>query len=502
MIQFELDIEHKYKEKTLGVYKLRANKPLTIIGSNKNADIQLIGEEIEGIHATIELNENKWMISDVSGESGVWIKKEPILSYDVQTQTVVHISGHSLTLKPNYIDKNLFAAAPILDKENKKQKTFHQVVVKKFGFVVESELLKVKESFKYKIGGQRYEFRPPAGNEWKVKSFNTVSVHQRLIESHQLKDSTKDKLMTIIDPSLKVPMGVAFVFMMLIAALIYFVPQDPELADVPTIEENKYTKIIYKPKTKKEKKKAAQTRKKLLAGKANKATPEPAPLTQSNPEKKKQAQAKPGTRSTISKSSKMRISKLLGKITKRASKNAIAIQTAGVAANSKKTLGPALSSGNKIANIKPNGGGGKSHSISGVSTGGKAGGKGSYRGLSGFASGSIGGSNVGIIEEETEIQGGLSKEQIARVIKSKLGQIRYCYERQLSSNPDLYGKILVNFIINASGKVEKNRIKKSTMGNSMVEGCVLRKMAGWKFPKPVGGTQVKVTYPFLLKSTN
>ena len=102
--------------------------------------------------------------------------------------------------------------------------------------------------------------------------------------------------------------------------------------------------------------------------------------------------------------------------------------------------------------------------------------------------------------EETVIEGGLDRDVIADVIKRNLGQIRYCYERQLSSNPDLYGKLLVKFTIDAGGGVMEPKIDTSTLKSSLVEGCVLRRMAGWKFPLPKGGTQVRVSYPFLFKA--
>src|SRR5690606_29254801 len=107
----------------------------------------------------------------------------------------------------------------------------------------------------------------------------------------------------------------------------------------------------------------------------------------------------------------------------------------------------------------------------------------------------VGNSSVGIIEEETEIQGGLDREVIARVIQSQLGQIRYCYERQLSARPDMYGKVLVRFTIGADGSVVTQNIGTSTLNNAMVEGCMLRRVAAWRFPQPQGGTSVLVTYP-------
>ena len=109
---------------------------------------------------------------------------------------------------------------------------------------------------------------------------------------------------------------------------------------------------------------------------------------------------------------------------------------------------------------------------------------------------------MGLLEDEGEITGGLDREVIAQYIKSRLGEILYCYERQLSANPDLYGKVAVKFSIAGTGAVETQRIGDTTLKNATVEGCILQKVAKWKFPTPEGGTKVLVTYPFLFKSTN
>jgi TonB family protein len=146
-------------------------------------------------------------------------------------------------------------------------------------------------------------------------------------------------------------------------------------------------------------------------------------------------------------------------------------------------------------------GGGASEKIAGVGTLGKGGGSSAYKGAGSLARGTVGTADVGIIDEESEVEGGLDKEVIARVIQGQLGQIRYCYERQLSANPDLYGKVLVKFTIGAQGSVVAQTIGTSSLNNAMVEGCILRRVAGWQFPQPKGGTNVLVTYPFLFKST-
>jgi hypothetical protein len=136
----------------------------------------------------------------------------------------------------------------------------------------------------------------------------------------------------------------------------------------------------------------------------------------------------------------------------------------------------------------------------GVGTIGKGGsGVGGFGNLKG---GNAGKAGIGLIEDESEISGGLDREVIAQYIKSQLGQILYCYERQLSANPDLFGKVAVRFTISGNGQVEEQKIGDTTLKNKTVESCILGKISKWKFPEPKGGTKVLVTYPFMFRSTN
>lgn len=137
-----------------------------------------------------------------------------------------------------------------------------------------------------------------------------------------------------------------------------------------------------------------------------------------------------------------------------------------------------------------------------VGTTGRGGGHGTGHFGGGLNQGKTGQGGVGLIEEESEIVGGLDREVIAQYIKTQLGQILYCYERQLSASPELYGKIAVKFTIAGTGSVETQAINDTTLKNNNVENCILNKIAKWKFPEPRGGTKVLVTYPFLFKSTN
>lgn len=195
-----------------------------------------------------------------------------------------------------------------------------------------------------------------------------------------------------------------------------------------------------------------------------------------------------------------RISQLLGKVSAQAARSREVVIANGLKAGD----GP---SGRTLAALGrvDRGGGDWSAAANGtgvtVSTAGRGGGKG-LSGMGGLSAGNTGSAGVGLIEDESEITGGLDREIIAQTIKTYLGQILYCYERQLSASPDLFGKVAVRFTIGPSGAVETQAIGDTTLKNAAVEGCILNKVAGWRFPAPSGGTKVMVSYPFLFKSTN
>lgn len=103
------------------------------------------------------------------------------------------------------------------------------------------------------------------------------------------------------------------------------------------------------------------------------------------------------------------------------------------------------------------------------------------------------------LEDEALIEGGLDKDQIAAVIQRHLGEVIYCYEQGLQSKPKLNGRVGIHFVIGGSGRVNTALIQQSSLNSTMVEGCIVNKLRNWKFPQPVGGVNVKVTYPFVLR---
>jgi hypothetical protein len=167
----------------------------------------------------------------------------------------------------------------------------------------------------------------------------------------------------------------------------------------------------------------------------------------------------------------------------------------------------------KSEEISSGGVGGGSVNVNAISAGLSAGGGGKAGSLKGFANGKgtgIGsgsgfsgkGFDMSLGGDEAEAIGGLDKALIAAVVQSNIGQIKHCYERQLIVDPNIFGKIVAQWTINKDGLVSTSSVKKTTMNSKAVENCILGKIKNWNFPKPKGGGQVIVSYPFLFKSLN
>ncbi len=105
-----------------------------------------------------------------------------------------------------------------------------------------------------------------------------------------------------------------------------------------------------------------------------------------------------------------------------------------------------------------------------------------------------------VIAGRAEVRGSLDKEIIRRIIRRHINEVKYCYQKELQANPDLYGRIIIQFTIAATGQVMASVVQKSTMKNKKVEGCIAQAVRRWLFPKPKGGGIVIVSYPFVLRA--
>jgi hypothetical protein len=94
----------------------------------------------------------------------------------------------------------------------------------------------------------------------------------------------------------------------------------------------------------------------------------------------------------------------------------------------------------------------------------------------------------------------VNKEKVSKVINSHLYRISSCYTDALQTQPELRGKVVVEFFIGPLGKVVSSRAARVEQLSTGVVTCILDDVQTWKFDPPEGGGVVRITYPFTFKS--
>ncbi len=92
--------------------------------------------------------------------------------------------------------------------------------------------------------------------------------------------------------------------------------------------------------------------------------------------------------------------------------------------------------------------------------------------------------------------GGMSREEVKRIIDMHLEEITRCYETALVANPSLMGRVVFEWKILMSGRVGEVSVKSSTLGSPDIHACIQSSIKSWEFPQPEGN-EVIVSYPFI-----
>ena len=106
--------------------------------------------------------------------------------------------------------------------------------------------------------------------------------------------------------------------------------------------------------------------------------------------------------------------------------------------------------------------------------------------------------SVGLGNGGSDTDGSLSKEQVYKVVKAHMAGVKYCYEKELQHKTSLAGGVDIFWVILPDGTVQKASLKSTTMSDPAVEGCILRQVKQWQFPKAPGQTIVQ-RFPFVFK---
>jgi Ca-activated chloride channel family protein len=165
----------------------------------------------------------------------------------------------------------------------------------------------------------------------------------------------------------------------------------------------------------------------------------------------------------------------------------IAGQASGHSGEAEEAGGPGLKSTGSGAE-------GQTYTIAGGGRSGRTG----YSHAGGLAP--RGRAEIQIAGSDGAFSGGMDREGIRRVIREHLPEIRNCYERELQSQPDLYGKVVLEWDIEAGGRVGKAAVKTDSLSNPKVGQCLTAHLRNWNFPEPPANTVGRVSYPFVFSA--
>jgi Ca-activated chloride channel family protein len=95
---------------------------------------------------------------------------------------------------------------------------------------------------------------------------------------------------------------------------------------------------------------------------------------------------------------------------------------------------------------------------------------------------------------------GLSNETIEKMVKQQIPSIEACYQTYLKKKSNLKGEVVLRFVIDSNGRVEKMSPVSSTLKDNALEQCIIKKIKGISFPIPKGKAKVEVTLSLKLKT--
>jgi TonB family protein len=478
----------------LKTWRLRSEQKVLTFGRSKHADLRSGQENVKGIQGIFEYrvdgphNQGKWYYVNLDLHAQHPQITDGRTEFCVDQNMEIRFGVITLHITPFDSRSPLFEKLESgeISHAGGGRHPFQLFTVHSGDSLLETKIVPMDKFFVSKFDLNRTKFQPESGDTWKRTRLGEIEVSQRTVYLSDVEALKHNTAKNMLDVEGKRALYFTLGGAALLAVLFAFAPKTNSLDDVL----NPVPVNIMPPTAK------------LKKLKKNPSAPK-----EETPRDDKKVAAAPKNAGGGSHSSSLikslasgRITQLIGKISASAARSHNVVVTSGVVAGS-------VPSGRALAAIGSISKSGKDWASEGkgtgvtISTNGKAGGRG-VASMGTLGLGKTGTGGVGLLEDEGEIVGGLDREVIAAYIKSQLGQILYCYERQLSANPDLYGKVSVNFTIGGDGAVETQRIGDSTLKNATVEGCILQRVAKWKFPAPDGGTKVVVTYPFLFKSTN
>lgn len=466
-------VELKKQGQLIKTWKLRPSQGVVTFGSSSSAGMVHYGDGVVGLKFVFSFNNGIWTLTDLSlGQSADAHK-------DIKEQRRLEFNGLEMFITPFKDRVSLYSSSVPTGDEI-------WVRIYQNGIYKESYLLPGPCEQKLYDGEVYIPFQVKKSSDWVEERYGIFLVKYRSVAVEEVSHLKKVSREDFMEKGQEKYVFGGLIALALLALLVFvgggLKPSQQKITEYKEI-----------------------TLPKIASSKRNTKKPDNAinkAMSQALPPSANNGNSGKVVGQVISKIRTAGLSKLIAKVSVAGQRSAnVVINKSGVSAK-EESAGRAIAAIGKIGkgfDLREKGSGADSGLA--VNTKGLAGG-GSVKGYGQMNSGQTGERGIDVIEEESEIDGGLDREVIAEVIRSQLGQILYCYERQLSATPNLFGKVAIHFVISPLGTVETQKIKETSLRNHNVENCILQKVARWRFPQPKGGTKVVVSYPFMFKNIN
>ena len=91
---------------------------------------------------------------------------------------------------------------------------------------------------------------------------------------------------------------------------------------------------------------------------------------------------------------------------------------------------------------------------------------------------------------------GAGADTVLQVVRERTGEVQHCYEQALKRDPDLHGRVEMQWTIQRSGRVVGVGVHHDTTGDEELTACITASIEGWLFP--VDKANGDVVFPFVL----
>lgn len=155
--------------------------------------------------------------------------------------------------------------------------------------------------------------------------------------------------------------------------------------------------------------------------------------------------------------------------------------------------------GTDLKNVGAGGKGTSTVGIAGVNSRGRGGGEATYGGAGGLGDkGRV--SIINVEGNSGEFVSTIDKEAVRRVIQRNRNAIKSCYDVELTKNPNMVGKIVLEWEIVNQGRMRNPKVKSSDIGNNALANCIINRLRVLKFPDPGPNEIAQVAFPFVFEA--